>query len=118
MGTFTKSSKKPTSRHNGRTIYENSNGKHLYYWKSAGNWIIESDGHIDNSFGVAFAHGPQAKCPELSSGWKLWENNTWSTAHAVKVSRLADVRLAPSSSGVQMLSTGVLTEDSTGGLTE
>lgn len=89
MGTFTKSVITPSLNHSGRTIYENGKGKHLYFWKPAGNWIIETDGHFDNAFGALFAHS-DVRCPEEALGWKIWDNNTWSTKHAISVTKVVD----------------------------
>lgn len=93
MGVFSKSANAPSKEHAGRSIYENSNGKHLYFWKPAGNWIIESDGHVDNSYGVVFANS-QAHCPELATGWKLWQNASWTSEPQVSVTKVAEVQPA------------------------
>merc|ERR1719487_541663 len=84
MGLFTKSVITPSRSHAGRAIYENSNGKHLYFWKPAGNWIIESDGNFQNSYGVVYAHS-DVKCPESAGPWKIWDGSTWSLEYSISV---------------------------------
>lgn len=93
MGEFTKSPIKPSSFHGGRPIYENSNGRHMYFWEPAGNWIIESDGSFQNSYGVVYAHS-DVKCPEAASGWKIWDKSGWSSSGLISVAKAVVERTA------------------------
>jgi len=90
MGAFTKTSITPSSNHSGRAIYKNAHGRHLYFWKPAGNWIIETDGYFNNSVGVAYSHS-DVECPDTATDWRVWvkqdNNSKWSSKFPIFVSQ-------------------------------
>jgi hypothetical protein len=98
MGTFHRTMITPSENHSSRAIYENSKGKHLYFWKPAGNWIIETDGHFDNSFGALYSHA-DVRCPEDALDWKIWKDNGWSKEYEIAVDRVEDKSALNSESG-------------------
>lgn len=76
MGTFNRTSITGSSNNGERPIYENANGKHLYFWAPSESWIIDDKSSYSNNRGAVYAHGDM-RCPNEASSWRALVGDSW-----------------------------------------
>lgn len=86
MGTYFKTGIQPTALQAYRPVYQNVNGKQLYYRASWGIWLL-SDGGVHESdiwMGRAYAKD-DVECPTHARGWIVWDGTSWNTTYTLQV---------------------------------
>ncbi|OLP86280.1 Calmodulin [Symbiodinium microadriaticum] len=86
MGTYFKTGIQPTALQAYRPVYQNVNGKQLYYRASWGIWLL-SDGGVHESdiwMGRAYAKD-DVECPTNARGWIVWDGTSWNTTYTLQV---------------------------------
>ncbi|CAJ1446823.1 unnamed protein product [Effrenium voratum] len=86
MGTFYKTGIQPSALQAYRQIYQNVNGKQLYYRAAWGLWLLsDADVHdTDVWMGRAYAKD-DVDCPTHARGWIVWDGSSWNTEYAVHI---------------------------------
>ena len=79
MGLFSKMNEQTAD---GRFVYENSNGKFMFF--SYGHWLIGSD-YQAKAAGVAAFGTSNDMCGSLASDWRPWTGTEWSTSYDITV---------------------------------
>ena len=73
MGVF---QMQPALTAGGKPVYKNSEGQYVYYWPAHLDWRIGSD-VTDATAGVRSTSNTDTLCPQDSSGWEEWVDESW-----------------------------------------
>lgn len=86
MGTFFKSNLEPTALQAYRPIYQNVNGKQLYYRASWGLWLLSEGGVHESDVWMGRAYAKDdVECPTNARGWIVWDGMAWNTSYTLHV---------------------------------
>lgn len=77
MGTYQRTELPTTSYNAFRPIYENHNGKHLYYIAAHNVWMISHNGDTQTTVGGVYGYGGDTTCPETVLYWITYTNAGW-----------------------------------------
>jgi len=84
MGRFTQTSITSSNQNEYLPIYENSHGKHLYYWAPTARWLIDNNGEHYNNNGYMYSTSI-AQCPTQATDWTLWDGNAWVSTYLITI---------------------------------
>ena len=86
MGTFFKSNLEPSALQAYRPIYQNVNGKQLYYRASWGLWLLSEGGVHESDVWMGRAYAKDdVECPSKARGWIVWDGTAWNTSYTLHV---------------------------------
>lgn len=71
--------------HDGKPVYENTNGQFLFYWGPFQGWRI-GDSFTSPFAGLKSMAGEAAACPNEATGWTAYAGPGWTTEYDIEIS--------------------------------
>lgn len=87
--------------HDGRPLYQNSNGQFLYYWGPFKGWRI-GDSYTSPFAGVKSKAGEGVACPGEATGWSVFAGKGWGDWYNIEIVKATSKEIAPPIQAVEI----------------